>query len=310
MAGARLSLEVAMNMPERNVALTWVGRTVVDRDGAEIGACTAVFADDATELAEWVCSEFEGGVVFIPAVGAGESDGMVQVVISREDVAGAPAVGGPEHISGDEEAALYRHYGIPHSRDASPTVLPTDDAVLPGDDAVLSGDEPATTADTATTDWTDSADSVNSADWTATPDASAAPAAQRDTAPEAAADREEAVSRPSSAKSKVALAAGGSTALAAAAGAVLRARRRRKQPATRVQRFARPVVETTTRVARKRGTGVAMVTSALAAAVLAARRRRASRDDLNGSQDVLYTSLDVPTSSRNDVDASGDVRND
>ena len=114
-----------MEFPEREVALAWVGRTLVDRDGAEIGACTAVFTDDATRLTEWVCSEVEGTAVFIPAVGATESGGDVQVAVSRDDVANAPTVGGAERISDDEEAALYRHYGIPHSRETSPSLLPT-----------------------------------------------------------------------------------------------------------------------------------------------------------------------------------------
>jgi len=120
-----------MDFPDRDVALAWVGRTLVDRDGAEIGACTAVFTDDATQLTEWVCSELAGAAVFIPAVGAAESAGQVQVAVSRADVAAAPSVGDAQHISADEEAALYRHYGIPHSRDASPTLLPTGDLEPP-----------------------------------------------------------------------------------------------------------------------------------------------------------------------------------
>ena len=116
-----------MTLPDRDVAVAWVGRTVVDRDGTEIGACTAVYADDATELAEWVCSELAGVAVLLPAVGAAESDGQVRVLVSRADIAGAPAVDAERHVSAEEEQALYRHYGIPFSREASPSVLPTDE---------------------------------------------------------------------------------------------------------------------------------------------------------------------------------------
>ena len=123
-----------MEFPEREVALAWVGRTLVDRDGAEIGACTAVFTDDATRLTEWVCSEVEGTAVFIPAVGATESGGDVQVAVSRDDVAKAPTVGGSERISDDEEAALYRHYGIPHYRENSSTLLPTGEPQPPAEE--------------------------------------------------------------------------------------------------------------------------------------------------------------------------------
>lgn len=113
-----------MALPDRDVAVHWVGRTVVDRDGAEIGACTAVFADDATSRPEWVCAELGGLSVFVPVVDAVESSGRVRVAVSRADVAGAPPVGDAQRLSEDEEAALYRHYGIESSRAASESLLP------------------------------------------------------------------------------------------------------------------------------------------------------------------------------------------
>src|SRR5215207_3403550 len=128
-----------MEFPDRDMAMAWVGRTLVDRDGAEIGACTAVFADDATALSVWVCAEVAGSAVFIPAIGAAATDGRVRVAVRQEDVAVAPPVGGSEHITADEEAALYKHYGIPHSKDASPSLLPTEDAE-PADGIASGGD--------------------------------------------------------------------------------------------------------------------------------------------------------------------------
>jgi hypothetical protein len=41
-------VEVVIEFPDGDVAEAWVGRTLVDRDGVEIGACTDVFFDDAT----------------------------------------------------------------------------------------------------------------------------------------------------------------------------------------------------------------------------------------------------------------------
>jgi hypothetical protein len=129
--GGRWVVEVAMEFPNRDVAEAWVGRTLVDRDGVEIGACTQVFFDDATRVTEWVCSEVAGAAVVIPAVGAAESDDTVRVTVSRDDVTRAPSVGDAQHVSAEDEAALYRHYGMSHSREASPTVLPTGDAEPP-----------------------------------------------------------------------------------------------------------------------------------------------------------------------------------
>jgi hypothetical protein len=257
-----------MEMPDRNVAVAWVGRTVVDRDGVEIGACTAVFADDATELAEWVCSELDGVAVFIPAVGADGSGGKVQVAVSRDDVAAAPAVGGAQHISQDEEAALYRHYGIPHSREASPSLLPTDDA------------QPAE-------------------DTSATAESAPAPVTANGVAPRSqpAADRpeDESGQPPASTggRRKLLLALGGVAGLGVTVRTVLRARRQRRKPASRAQRLvkrgraasaaltartgevAAPLLETTKQAVRPPGrAGAAAAASALAASVLAARRRR------------------------------------
>ena len=39
-----------MEFPDRDVAEAWLGRTLVDRDGVQIGACTAVLFDDATRV--------------------------------------------------------------------------------------------------------------------------------------------------------------------------------------------------------------------------------------------------------------------
>lgn len=270
-----------MEFPERDVALAWVGRTVVDRDGAEIGACTAVFTDDATELTEWVCSDLAGVAVFIPAVGATESSGQVQVAVSRADVAAAPSVGGTQHISADEEAALYRHYGIPHSRDASPSLLPTDDPQPPTEDAASDA---------------------------AVPDLVTAPAAAEDATPrlQPAPDsgEESGQSTPPAGRRRLMVpAVGGLAGMGLALGVALRVRRlRRRRPLTPTQRLAKrgraasvalaartgriaasaaPVLETTKQVARSRPrTGaVAAGVPAVAALAVAAVRRRGSRDE-------------------------------
>jgi len=113
-----------MALPERNVAMGWVGKTVIDRDGAEIGACTGVFADDATDLPEWVWVELGGVSVFVPLLDAIESGGMVRVAVVYADVVAAPPVGDSRRVSQEEEAALYRHYGIEYSKAASESLLP------------------------------------------------------------------------------------------------------------------------------------------------------------------------------------------
>jgi hypothetical protein len=273
-----------MEFPDRDVAEAWVGRTLVDRDGVEIGACTEVLFDDATRVTEWVRSEVAGAAVFIPAVGAAESDDTVQVAVSREDVARAPSVGDAQHISAEDEAALYRHYGMPHSREASPTLLPTGDAEPP---SAGSESTPAP-ADTAVP-------------------APAPDAAQ--TGPQPAAEDEQPgeSARPTGARGPIVPAAAGLAGLGVAVAVALRVRQLRRRSLTRRQRLVRrgriasraiasrggriaasaaPVLVTSRRVVR-RGAPVGAVAAGVpaAAALLRAVRRRRSAPDRRDHQD-------------------------
>jgi hypothetical protein len=269
-----------MEFPEREVALAWVGRTLVDREGTEIGACTAVFTDDATRVTEWVCSEVDGSAVFIPAVGATESGEQVRVAVSRNDVANAPPVGGTEHISDDEEAALYRHYGIPHSREASSSLLPTGDPAGSDDST---GDDLAAPASTVPQ--------------SAGPTRAAAEADRGSTGPERAtapavpdlqpvADAGDGTS--TSGRRGVLPVAGGLAGVGTAVGVLLGLRRlRRRRPPTRKERIlargraaSSALSAGTGRVVRGRGRAGA-IAGALPAAALtlrALRRRRSRRD--------------------------------
>jgi hypothetical protein len=113
-----------MALPDRDVALAWLGKTVVDRDGTKIGRCTAVFTDDATGVPEWLGARLGRMTVFVPLIDAVEVGGQVQVVVSKHQVVHAPLHDSMDHISENQEAALYRHYGIEHSRAASASLLP------------------------------------------------------------------------------------------------------------------------------------------------------------------------------------------
>jgi hypothetical protein len=266
-----------MEFPEREVALAWVGRTLVDRDGTEIGACTAVFTDDATRVTEWVCSEMAGAAVVIPAVGAAESGEQVQVAVSRDDVANAPTVGGTEHISDDEEAALYRHYGIPHSRETSSSLPPTG--------------EPQPAASDATTE-EDLAAPASTLPQSAEP--TPAPAAEpdgRSTTPKPATARAVLDQRPAPdagdgpsgavapGRRRVLPVVGGLAGVGMAVGVVLGMRRLlRRRPPTRTERILARGRAASSAV-RRRGRAGALVVPAAAALALPVIRRRRSRTD-------------------------------
>jgi hypothetical protein len=120
-----------MALPDPAVASTWGGRTIVDRSGATIGACTQIYTDDATGLPEWATARMGNVSPLIPLVDAADDDGTVRVAVDRDTVLRAPDVADRHHLSTDDEARLYRHYGIAFSADGSPTFLPLNGALGP-----------------------------------------------------------------------------------------------------------------------------------------------------------------------------------
>jgi hypothetical protein len=133
-----------MTLPDRDAARDWIGRTVVDRDGAEIGVCAALLADEATGLPEWMYAERDEVTVVVPLLDATGSGDRVQVTVTRVDADGAPRFGPARELSQDQEAELYRHYRIDYSTATSDSLLPAEAEAEPA------GVEPAATAPTET----------------------------------------------------------------------------------------------------------------------------------------------------------------
>jgi len=99
-----------MALKEQNARVDWVGKTVLDRDDTQIGACSAVITDDSTGRPEWLCVDREL-TVWVPAADAVRTGEQVRVTVTEAEVTSAPpTVERPP--SEDEKAALRRHYGI------------------------------------------------------------------------------------------------------------------------------------------------------------------------------------------------------
>ncbi|WP_100500256.1 PRC-barrel domain-containing protein [Geodermatophilus chilensis] len=147
-----------MGLPARDEASEWVGWTVVDRDGTELGAVTAVLADESTGRPEWVYVEVEGASAVVPALDADGAEGRVTVAVTRAQVTAAPSVGGARELSTAQEADLYRHYGIAASSQTSETLLPA---------AAETG---AAAGTGAPADTTPAADTIPAADTASAPD--------------------------------------------------------------------------------------------------------------------------------------------
>ncbi len=122
-----------MALPSPDEVKSWGGKMVVDRAGLPIGTVTQVYTDDDTGLPEWATIKLGEATIFLPLLDAVEQDGQVRVAVRRDDVAKAPMVVDRHHISPDEEARLYRYYGIPYSPRSSRSGLPAGEGPPPRD---------------------------------------------------------------------------------------------------------------------------------------------------------------------------------
>jgi uncharacterized protein (TIGR02271 family) len=98
---------------------TLSGATVRSASGDKIGTVAQVYVDDRTSQPEWVTVRtglFGTKESFVP-LAASRFDGAELVVdASRKEVSEAPKVDDDGHLSEQDEAEIYRHYGISDRR--------------------------------------------------------------------------------------------------------------------------------------------------------------------------------------------------
>jgi uncharacterized protein (TIGR02271 family) len=113
--------------PTQSAVAEWRGRSVVDSDGDKIGTIEEIYMDSETGKPEWLA--VKTGLLgmklsFIPIAEASASDAEVRVPYDKAQVKDAPAVEPDGELSQDEEANLYRHYGLDYSEVRSDSGLP------------------------------------------------------------------------------------------------------------------------------------------------------------------------------------------
>lgn len=88
---------------------------VVGSDGQAIGKVGQVYLNDRTGEPEWVTVRtgfFGMKQTFVPLANARRSGGEVRVPYDKEMIKGAPHIDVDDRLSLDEEADLYRYYGM------------------------------------------------------------------------------------------------------------------------------------------------------------------------------------------------------
>ena len=109
---------------------SWRGRNAVDSDGNKIGKIEQIYMDAETGKPEWLAVTtglFGSKVSFIPIAEtskASEDGGEVRVPYYKQQVKDAPNAEADGELSQEEEADLYRHYGLDYSEYHSDSGLP------------------------------------------------------------------------------------------------------------------------------------------------------------------------------------------
>jgi uncharacterized protein (TIGR02271 family) len=114
-------------MPDIDTVQSWRGRTMVDPGGDKLGTIDAIYLDDETGQPEWATVTsglFAAKAAFVPLAQAQDMGDSVQVPYVKQQVKNAPTMRADGQLSQDEEAELYRHYGLEYSEHRSDSGLP------------------------------------------------------------------------------------------------------------------------------------------------------------------------------------------
>jgi len=143
--------------PSIDTVQSWQGRTMVDPAGDKLGTIDAIYLDDKTGQPEWATVTrglFSAKAAFVPLAQAQAMGDSVQVPYDKQQVTDAPSMEADGSLSQDEEAQLYRHYGLDYSEHRSDSGLAagTDrDADADTDHGTVGRDTSGPTTDNAMT---------------------------------------------------------------------------------------------------------------------------------------------------------------
>jgi uncharacterized protein (TIGR02271 family) len=119
---------------------TWRGHDAVGPDANKLGTIEDIYLDQETGEPEWVALKtgmFGSKLSFAPLAQARLDGDSVVLPYEKDQIKSAPRVEADGALSEDEEAELYRHYGLDYTETRSDTGLPaggSDDRGQVGDD--------------------------------------------------------------------------------------------------------------------------------------------------------------------------------
>jgi uncharacterized protein (TIGR02271 family) len=122
--------------PSIETVQSWQGRTMVDPAGDKLGTIDGIYLDDQTGQPEWALvytGLFTAKTTFVPLAQARDTGDSVQVPYDKQQVIDAPTMQADGQLSQEDEAELYRHYGLDYSQHRSDSGLPAGERDRDGD---------------------------------------------------------------------------------------------------------------------------------------------------------------------------------
>jgi uncharacterized protein (TIGR02271 family) len=117
-------------MPTTEDIKTWRGHEALGSDGDKLGKIEDIYLDQETGEPEWMAVKtglFGGRVSFVPLADARLDGDTVTVPYEKSMVKDAPHAEADGQLSQEEEAQLYRHYGLDYGEARSDSGLPQGD---------------------------------------------------------------------------------------------------------------------------------------------------------------------------------------
>jgi uncharacterized protein (TIGR02271 family) len=114
-------------MPTTEEINNWRGREARSTDGDKLGKIEDIYLDEQTGKPEWLAIKtgmFGGNVSFVPLAKAELDTDVITVPYDKATVKDAPHADPDGQLSQQEEAQLYRHYGLDYGEVRSDSGLP------------------------------------------------------------------------------------------------------------------------------------------------------------------------------------------
>ena len=121
----------------------WRGHEVVGDGDEKIGKIDEIYLDQQTGKPEWLAVKtgmFGGKLSFVPLAEAHPHGDTIHVPYGKDQVKDAPNAEPDGELSQEEEAGLYKHYGLDYSESTSDSGLPQGESREGGPGEDVSGE--------------------------------------------------------------------------------------------------------------------------------------------------------------------------